>query len=143
MHILLNGQAVFALVRQITGCSRIGCFQGRIYRCVPGSDHHDAWHDDLGNNRLVALTINLSPAPYAGGVLQIREALSKTMLQEVPNTVLGDGVLFRLDPSLEHRITELQSGPPKTAFAGWFHSQPDFLARLRSRSAPGRSETGG
>jgi hypothetical protein len=32
---------------------------------------------------------------------------------------------------LEHRVTEVVGIHPKTAFAGWFRSQPDFFALLK------------
>jgi hypothetical protein len=131
LHVLFNGEPLFQLVQQITGCTRIGCFRGRVYRFAPNSGHHDAWHGDLDDNRMVALSLNLSPAPYAGGVLQIRRTRDQTLLQEIPNTGFGDAVLFRLAASLEHRVTEVTGEVPKTAFAGWFQSRPDFLTMLR------------
>lgn len=131
LHVLLNGCQFRRLVEQATGCGRIGCFAGRVYRVVPNAGHQDAWHSDLDGNRLAALSLNLSAEMYDGGVLQIRDRQSKEILHEVANTGFGDAIVFRLDPRLQHRITEVEGVASKTAFAGWFQSEPDFIAGLR------------
>jgi 2OG-Fe(II) oxygenase superfamily len=132
LHLLVNGDELFAAVREITGCRPIGSFGGRVYRTVPGSDHHDAWHTDaVGGHRLVAMSINLSPAGYRGGALQIRERASARVLCEIRNTGLGDAILFRIRGDLEHRITDVDGKAPKTAFAGWFQSKPAFTSLLK------------
>jgi hypothetical protein len=99
---------------------------------VSGSGHYD-WHDDVSEDRMVALSINLSKEIYSGGILQIREWESQRIIQEAANVGFGDGILFRLADSLEHRVTDVEGRVPKTAFAGWFRSQPDFLSMVKSR----------
>lgn len=128
LHFLLNGQKLFQIVQEITRCGRIGCFMGRVYRVIPGHGHHDSWHNDLVEHRMIAMSINLSAETYAGGILQIRDRDSKQILHEVANTGFGDVIIFRLARNLQHRITEVQGTVSKTAFAGWFMSQPDFLS---------------
>ena len=135
LHFLINNQSLFDVMQKITGCAPIGCFEGRVYRVVPNSGHHDAWHSDMVDHRLVALSINLSEEVYSGGVLQIRGRNSKRILCEVANTGLGDAIIFRLAGHLEHRITEVEGTVAKTAFAGWFKSQPSFLSLLKGASA--------
>ena len=68
---LMNSDSLFRVVEAIAGCPPVARFAGRVYRLVPGSGHLDDWHDDVVSQRLVALTINFSEAPYAGGVLEI------------------------------------------------------------------------
>jgi 2-oxoglutarate-Fe(II)-dependent oxygenase superfamily protein len=126
LHVLLNSEELFDLVERVTGCGRIGCFRGRVYRVVPGCGHRDAWHSDVARHRLVAMSINLSRRPYRGGVLQLRAAKSRRILRDVPNLGYGDAILFRIADGLEHRITDIEGNTPKTAFAGWFHSRPSF-----------------
>src|SRR5712692_3279358 len=46
LHFLANSPELFRIVEQITGCGRIGCFAGRVYRMLPGRHHHDSWHSD-------------------------------------------------------------------------------------------------
>jgi hypothetical protein len=122
---LCNDVALFELVRAITGCDRIGAFVGRIYRMLPGAEHEGTWHDDLLEGRMVAMSINLGNAPFSGGVLEIRDRASKRVLHRVANTGFGSAVIFRIDPELQHRVTAVREGAPKTAYAGWFISGHD------------------
>ena len=126
LTMLLNNQDAFHVIESITGCERIRSFGGRLYRVCPGMGHHDAWHDDIGDHRLVALSINLSRQVFTGGLLQIRDCDTEILLQEAPNTALGDAVVFRLAQTLEHRISDIEGAVCKTAFAGWFKSQPEY-----------------
>lgn len=128
--LLLNNAQLFKIVEQITGCGHIGCFRGRIYRNLPGANHHVAWHTDLNETRLVALTINLNTEPYQGGMLTIREAKTKRILSEVTNSEFGDAILFRIDERLEHRVSDVEGKVAKTALAGWFESKPDYRTLL-------------
>jgi hypothetical protein len=131
MNFLTNNSNLFKIIEQITTCGRIGCFVGRIYRMVPGEGHYDNWHTDILGNRLVALSVNLSPVAYSGGVLLLRDRPTRRMLQEIVNTGFGDAILFKLAPHLEHKITNVEGMVPKTAYAGWFSSAPDFYSELR------------
>lgn len=133
LRFLANSRRFFELVEGITGCSKIGCFFGRVYRLVPGGGHHDDWHNDRIEDRMVAMTVNLSGRPYDGGALEIRDDLSgRTMKIHNPNR--GDAVLFRLAPHLHHRVADVKGDNPKTAFAGWFRSSPDLYAELKERA---------
>jgi hypothetical protein len=138
LQFLMNDQRLFQVIQTVTQCDQIGCFQGRIYRVKPGSGHHDSWHNDIGEHRLVGMSINLSRELYAGGRLQIRDHVSGEIVSEVANAGIGDAVIFRLSDRLQHRITDVEGAASKTAFAGWFRSQPDFMSLLRKQSQPGR-----
>ena len=133
LHFVSNDPKLFQIVGEITGCGRIGCFGGRVYRMIPGSGHYDSWHTDMADYRLLALSINLSTEVYSGGVLEMRDVESGRVIARETNTGLGDGVLFRLSNRLQHRVTNLEGTLHKTAFAGWFRSQPDFHGILRER----------
>ncbi len=130
LHILLNSEKLFQVVQEITQCGPIGCFVGRVYRVTPGCEHHDAWHSDAGNHRLVSMSINLSASPYVGGTLQMRTRESRKIVCEAPNTGFGDAILFRITTGLDHRISDVEGHAPKTAFAGWFKAEPTFRAML-------------
>ena len=134
LSFLLNDGPILALVQEVTGC-QVGSFRGVVYRLEPGRGY-DAWHDDVGHHRLIAISINLSRQVYAGGLLQLRDRGSGRVLREVANTGLGDATLFRIAPHLEHRVTEIHGEVPRTAFAGWFVSEPDFMTLLKARSRP-------
>jgi hypothetical protein len=131
--LLLNNRQLFKLIEEITGCGHIGCFRGRIYRIVPGANHHVEWHTDLNGTRLVALSVNLNTEPYEGGILSIREADTKRVLCEVTNSGFGDAILFRIDKGLQHRVSDVQGTVAKTALAGWFESAPDYRTLLGKR----------
>lgn len=137
LQFLMNDQKLFQEIQAVTQCDQIGCFQGRVYRVKPGSGHHDSWHNDIGEERLVGLTINLSKEIYSGGRLQIRDHVSGEIVSEVENVGTGDAVIFRLSDRFQHRITDVEGTASKTAFAGWFRSQPDFKSLLRKQSQPG------
>ena len=78
------------------------------------------------------MSVNLSPKPYAGGILQLREARSEEILAEIANTGLGDALFFRISPELKHRVSPVEGIVPKTAYAGWFQAELDFRAMFRA-----------
>jgi hypothetical protein len=129
MFFLVNDPSLFAIVRRITGCPRIGCFTGRVYRMIPGAGDYDTWHSDAIQHRMIGMSINLGEA-YEGGVFQMRERPSTRPLGELPNIVPGSAILFRIDDRLEHWISPMSGTAPKTAFAGWFRSAPEFLSLI-------------
>jgi 2OG-Fe(II) oxygenase superfamily len=130
---LTNDPAVYDVARRITGCPAVGCFRGRVYRLLPTTGHESGWHTDLVHGRMLTMSINLSSGMFEGGLLQIRDANTGRVFTEVANTGPGDAVLFRIDPSLQHRVTPLVGAVPRTAYAGWFLQEPQFAALLRGR----------
>ena len=131
LELLCNDTTAFSAVEAITGCRPLTRFSGFVYRLSPGTGHHHNWHNDMIQNRRVAMSVNLEPSPYEGGVLQIRRRESEEILAEVENVGAGDAILFRIDAALQHRATEVTSGV-KTAFAGWFRSGPSLRDELAS-----------
>jgi len=134
--LFMNDEKLFGMIQSITQCDRIGCFEGRVYRFMPGQGHHDAWHSDMAQDRLVAMSINLGRNVYEGGTLQIRDSGSQRIISEVPNVGSGDAIIFHLAPELQHRITEVKGDAMKTAFAGWFRARPSFLSLLKGVPEP-------
>ncbi|MDR1989794.1 MAG: 2OG-Fe(II) oxygenase [Acidobacteriaceae bacterium] len=133
LEFLMNDPALHAEIRRLTGCGEIGCFEGRVYRLSPKEGHYDSWHSDVGEGRLVGVSINVSHEPYEGGVLEFRHVDSDTIMAAVENRTVGDAVIFRIDPSLRHRVGPLLGTASRTAYAGWFRSSPDFRALMRER----------
>ena len=113
-----------------------------VRRATPGPGNSVNWHHDILNNRVVAITVNLSQAEYHGGVLQIRESQLKKIIGETSNTGPRDTVLFRIAPALEHRNTSVRGTIPKIAFSGWFMSGPEFESRLGEIVRPKPKSTG-
>lgn len=126
LQLMFNDPVWLDVVAGVTGCGPVGCFDGRVYRMAAAAGHYDSWHSDVGEDRLVAISVNLSPEPYEGGVLEIRHASSQERLCAVPNGDFGSAVLFRVSPTLRHRVTAIHGARPRTAYAGWFRSSPDF-----------------
>jgi len=125
-ELLLNSPKLFRAIEQITGCARITCFSGRIYRRPASRTYFNRWHTDITDEgRMIALSINLNAEPYEGGALQIRSAKTHKILSEVYNRCYGDAIIFPVDEKFEHRVREVESGAAKTALAGWFRSKPD------------------
>jgi hypothetical protein len=124
LELLLNSRALLDLIPRLTGCPRPACFAGRIYRRAPGQSHVSRWHTDLNREgRMITLSINLSDAVYRGGTTLVREADTKHVVCELPNTGFGDAILFPIDPRFEHRVLDVEGDTPKTALAGWFNSK--------------------
>jgi len=133
LELMMNDPALAAFVSELTGCGPIGCYEGRIYRLSPAAGHYDSWHSDVGEDRLLALSINLSREPFEGGRLQIRRADEEQLVAEVDNPVAGDAVLFRVHPSMRHRVAPVSGRNPRTAWAGWFRAAPRFGDLLAAR----------
>ena len=126
IQFLLNDQTLFRFIEKVTGCSTIGCFTGRIYCMNPAYGHYDSWHNDLSENRMIAISINLSTEIYSGGTLQIKDLSSDKIVHEVANTGFGDAIIFQIAPYLNHRLTEVTGEFSRTFFAGWFRSSPVY-----------------
>lgn len=141
LRFIINDQKLFQLVEQITGCNKIGSFTGRICTMKPNCGHRDAWHNDLVDNRMIAISVNLSTEIYDGGVLQIRNENTKEIVHEVANTGFGDAIIFKIDPSLNHRLTEIVGDASRTFFAGWFRSEPIYFKDSDDRLLVFNSET--
>ena len=131
LYFLANDPEVFRMVQQVTGCGPIGCFTGRVYRMLPGPGHYDSWHTDALEHRVVGMSVNLGRGIYTGGVFELRELRSQKLLSEVANTGPGDAILFRISRDLAHRVTPVAGIADKTAFAGWFRSEPAFASLLK------------
>jgi hypothetical protein len=129
LELLCNDPAVLGAVESVTGCGPLVRFNGFVYRLTPGTGHHHNWHNDVLQGRRVAMSVNLEPAPYEGGVLMIRDRNSERVIAEVENAGAGDAVLFRIDRAFQHRATPVTRGV-KTAFAGWFRSEEPLRASL-------------
>ena len=112
---------------------------------APGADHFDSWHADIGTthrDRLVGMSINLSPRPYQGGVFRLREEASAHIFCELSNTGPGDAICFRISSALKHMVTPLVGTEQKTAFAGWFRSGDcDFYSMLKPAPLEGACVT--
>src|SRR6202035_2809333 len=107
------------------------------YRMRPELGHYDLWHNDVLDNRVIGMSLNLSPRGYSGGLFQLRARGSDRVLIDIANTGFGDGIIFRISSDLEHRVSAVEGAEPKTAFAGWFrNAQSDFFSEIRELARP-------
>ena len=120
---VLNDPRLFALIDRLTQCGPFASFTGRIYRrgepTRPG-EHYYEWHDDVFEDRRVALSVNLGRSKYGGGMLQIREAGTEPPLIQAANVQYLEALLIRIRPGLEHRVAPVAGPVPRTVLAGWF-----------------------
>jgi hypothetical protein len=124
-----------ALIERITRSVPLDVFRGRLYRKIAGSNHYNKWHDDNVDNRRIAMSINLSPRGYSGGLLEMRKRGTEETEMRVANTGYGDAIIFRISDQLEHRVTDVEGAEPKVAFAGWFRNdRPGFIADVVKNS---------
>ena len=120
---------VFALVEAVTGSGPVGFFLGRTYRMLPGA-HYSPWHDDAGQDRIAAFTINLSPEPFEGASLQVKDVASDEIVTEIGDLEFGDAVLIQISRAYKHRNSPLAGTAPKTSHAGFFFpGEPSPLLR--------------
>jgi hypothetical protein len=125
-ELLLNSPPLFRAIEALSGCDRIACFSGRVYRRPPSSEYFNRWHTDVNDEgRMIALSINLSTQPYDGGALHIRSSKTRELLGEVENPGYGDALIFPVDERFEHRVGRVDGETAKTALAGWFRSTFD------------------
>jgi SAM-dependent methyltransferase len=136
--LLINDPHLFGLVREITGCRRIGRFDGTVYRVTPGREGEDSWHGEIFGHGVVEMSIDLSTRPYSGGVLETRDRYSREVLHREVDTEPGDALLVRLAPSVQHRVTAVEGDSPRTVYAGRFtlfkRGSDSKLARPASQS---------
>lgn len=129
LHFLVNDPLVFTTVGAITGVTGLSCFGGRVYRRLPGS-HHDSWHADTMAGREVGMSLNLGTTAFEGGAFEIRDENTQVLRGAIANTGQGDAILFSIAEGLEHRMAPLGGSHHKTAFAGWFGRDRNYLAAL-------------
>jgi hypothetical protein len=134
LHLVVNEPCFLRFLEQVTGCGGIGCFLGTVFRRVRDANLYD-WHNDLVEDRMLAMSINLSTGVYRGGTLQLRDAESGRVVHEVANTGFGDATIFRIARCLEHRVSPVEGPVARSAFAGWFRPQPDYRSWLQESLA--------
>lgn len=137
LHFVANIPQFLHAVEEITDIRPLVRFDGRVYRMEANVGHSADWHDDGVHDRQIGMSINLSAAHYRGGIFHLRRAKTGELIRQLPNVTPGDGILFRISPLLEHRVTDVEGETPKVAFAGWFYpSGVNFITAIRATSTP-------
>jgi hypothetical protein len=121
MELTLQHPTLLRWLEAVTGCASLSAVQGHIARTLPHENHRLRWHNDLNvPNRRLAITVNLSDAPYEGAIFELRDVATKTDLFRFVHRRLGDAVIFEVASRSEHRVTRMVAGGPRCVFAGWF-----------------------
>ena len=136
LRFLMNDEKLFELIEKITGCPKIGSFNGAVFCLSPGRGHYDSWHNDNVDNRMIAVSVNLSTDIFSGGITQIQNSKTKEFLNEVANIDFGDAIVFPLSKDLEHRVTDVEGNVDRIAFPGWFRSKPAYRSMLKKVPKP-------
>jgi len=131
LHFVVNDPVWLRTVESITGSGPLGCYLGRVYRMLPGSGHAEDWHDDISGTRRVGMSLNLSSAPFDGGEFELRYYGEEAVRLKVHNIGPGDAILFPITNTLQHRVLPVTGSAPKTAFAGWFRTEPQYWEGLQ------------
>lgn len=119
LNLVLGRPGLYRWLEQLTGCGPIGGVEGSVMRLSQGQFLD--WHDDMNDpRRALAVTICLADLPYEGGHFQLRRKKSSELSFNHLHTQSGTAVIFEINPTLEHRVTEIQSVQPRTVYAGWF-----------------------
>lgn len=119
LFMLLNDAEVFGHVRAITGCRRIGRFEGDLVSTAPGPEHAEHWHGYIFGHGMVSMTVDVSPHPHSGGVLELRDRHSQELVARA-ETSPGDALLARVAPFLQERVTAVEGELPRTVYTGRF-----------------------
>ncbi len=145
---LLNHRDVFAAMQELVdacndtfgarcdGDGQVRSFRtGRCFKQVQERGTKFFWHDDLGDGRLIGLTVDL--AEGAGGGIEIGHTAPGCLLgQATPG--FGGAVLFRIAKGLAHRSLLGAGTVPRCTFSGWFSNSLDHLPpRLFGNKASG------
>jgi hypothetical protein len=119
--LLLRGQALRDWLARITGVSPLAGVTGAVARFECGGGQSLDWHNDItAAGRLLAVTINIGDAPYEGGAFEMRHRDTKEILFRHSHRRPGSALVFRVSKALEHRVTPVSAGGPRTVFSGWF-----------------------
>jgi hypothetical protein len=122
---LLQRDALRDWLTRITGVSPLVAVNGAVARFECGGGQGLDWHNDRDQTgRLLAVTINIGDVPYEGGVFEMRRCDTGEVLFAHYHQRPGSALVFRVSKALEHRVTSVSAGGPRTVFSGWYLRKP-------------------
>ncbi|HEX5182609.1 MAG TPA: 2OG-Fe(II) oxygenase [Allosphingosinicella sp.] len=105
-------------LEEISGCDPIAHIEGHLVEMQAGNNL--GWHRDAGLGiRRLALVINLTDCIYEGGDFELRRRSTRAPMFGYHAATPGSLAVFRLAQDLEHQVTLVRSGGPRTTFSGW------------------------
>jgi hypothetical protein len=78
------------------------------------------WHTDTEEGRILDLAIGLTWERPEGGHLQMRDARTEIVFNEVGALAPGDGILIHLSPEIEHHFQAVRGSVPLAIHSGKF-----------------------
>jgi hypothetical protein len=119
--LLLQRDALRDWLERITGVSPLAAVTGAVARFECGGGQALDWHNDIHHTgRMLAVTINIGDLPYEGGVFEMKRRDSGEILFRHNHRRPGSALVFRVSKALEHRVTPVSAGGPRTVFSGWY-----------------------
>ncbi len=117
----LSRPSLLAWLSKVAGCGELRSATGALTRMSAGAGHALGWHDDLTkDDRRLAIVVNLSTQRYQGGVFELREKASETVLYRHVHAEFGSALIFHVARNLEHCVSPVTGGGPRVVFSGWF-----------------------
>ena len=106
----------------VTGCAGLTNVSGVLAEMLPGTDHVLGWHDDCNDaTRRLALIVHLSDGPFEGGRFDLTRKGEERPIATARYLPPGSILLFRVDPTLRHRVTAVEGNRVRRVFAGWLN----------------------
>lgn len=121
LTLALNRANLMQWIEETTQCGPLKAVGGHVVQTRPVVGDQLSWHNDLNDaERCLAITINLSEQPYAGGLFELGVAATREVLLRHRHVAPGSALLFEVAPGLVHRVLPLTSGGPRRIYTGWF-----------------------
>lgn len=121
LSLLLHAPELLRWLELATGVGPLNAAAGHFAEFRANQSDSLHWHDDLNDSRRrLAVVINLSDQPFAGGQFQLRRKGETDPLMTYDHPGPGSMLLVAVRPELEHCVTPVNHGGPRRTYAGWF-----------------------
>jgi hypothetical protein len=121
LHILSDVN-LYQFLSDRTGITGLNLCSPRIFKFIPGENHHFDWHNDYTENKALGFSINLTREKFEGGVFSIRYQAKPEINFSIQNHGLGDAIFFKIAKDIDHSVTKITGNVERITCAGWFHN---------------------
>ncbi len=105
-------------LEKVGGTDPITNIEGHLVQMILGNNL--GWHRDAGHGiRRLAMVLNLTTTSYEGGRFELRRKSPPTPMLAYQANTPGSLSIFRLGTDLQHQVTKITCGGPRTVFTGW------------------------
>lgn len=121
IRFVLGRATLYRWLEQLTGCRALGGVTGDVVQMRQSEDEWLTWHNDLNDtDRVLGVTVNLGEAAYRGGDFEMRRKGEAALCCRHHHSEPGEALVFEVSSAVQHRVTPVIEGGPRTIFAGWF-----------------------